>query len=512
MLLIGGIGATELAQQHGTPLYVYDAELIAKRAQAFKRAFSPASTLIAYSVKANGNLSVLRSLSSLGCGADVTSAGELHRALRAGIPPRRIIFAGVGKSEREIIMGIDAGIYSFNVESAGELARLESLASRTRDAKDGGSRRADRGSRETTRTCPTRVGFGIRVNPDVHATTPHDFTRTGRAADKFGVPWEEVAELFEWAKGRDAIRPLGLAMHIGSQIIESDPYLRALDRVLELARQIISAGTELAYVDIGGGFGISYEGEERFDIDALAAEVIPRVGELGLDLIVEPGRAVVGEAGILLTKVEYVKRSGSKTFVVVDVGMSELLRPSHYGGFHEIEVVDQEEYGDPHTAKTELPAGHLGAVNGDARETVDETMDVVANEGVGDSVDVAADAAVKETVGLVVDAAVEATVGDAVDVVGDEGEKEAVNEAACEAVDVVGPICESGDFLARNRVLGCVPAPGDLLAVRAVGAYGFTMASNYNGRLRPAEVMVQGAEARVVRRRETLDDLLRGEE
>ncbi|MCE2455247.1 MAG: diaminopimelate decarboxylase [Gemmatimonadetes bacterium] len=426
VLSIGGVGAPELAERYGTPLYVYDVALVEELARGFLEAFAAEGTLLAYSVKANGNLTILHRLAALGCGADVTSAGELHRALKAGVEPSRIVFAGVGKSEAEIRAGLATGICAFNVESASELRRIERVA----------------------RTEGVRARVGVRVNPDVDAATPHEFTRTGRAADKFGVPWREVVGLFEWAAERDALAPRGLAMHIGSQIVETAPYAEALERVAGLAEQLMAAGFPLEYLDIGGGFGIGYDGGERLDFRALAEEVVPRVVGLGLRLILEPGRAIVGEAGVLLTRVEYVKRTAGKTFVIVDGGMSELLRPSHYGGFHAIEI-----------------AGDAEAVNGVG------TGGKARNESAPDP-----------------------------------------GGRSREAVDVVGPVCESGDFLARDRRLPRLPAEGELLAVRTAGAYGFTMASNYNGRPRPAEVMVERGAARIVRRRETLDDLIRGEE
>lgn len=432
---IGSVGAAALADRFDTPLYVYDLGLVETRARRFMRAFAGADTLIAYSVKANGNLAVLRRLASLGCGADVTSAGELYRATRAGIDPDEIVFAGVGKSEAEIRAGLSAGIYSFNVESASELRRLDALA----------------------RSAGVRAGFGVRVNPDVDAPTPHAFTRTGRATDKFGVPWEDVRGLFSETRGSDSLRPLGLAVHIGSQIVEIDPYLRALDRITALAGELIAGGIPLSYLDIGGGFGISYGEGEGLDIDGLAALVVPRVRELGLRLVLEPGRAIVGEAGVLLTRVEYVKRSGGKTFVVVDGGMSELLRPSHYGGFHEIEVVGDGALASPWGA---------GGTAGRSHE-------------LGTGSEIRGDAAPTK---------------------------------APARVDVVGPVCESGDFLARDRLIERMPREGDLLAVHTVGAYGFAMASNYNSRPRPAEVVVSAGRAKLARRRESLEDLVRGED
>lgn len=405
VLHVGEVPAPELVERFGTPLYVYDIRRIEERVRAFQEAFAGVDHLIAYSVKANGNLSVLRRLGLLGCGADVTSRGELFRAIRAGITPERIVFAGVGKIPEEIAMGLEEDILAFNVESRGELERLDEMAARLgRTAR-----------------------FAIRVNPDVLAPTPHEYTRTGHAASKFGVPWEETRELYRWAETRRSLHPVGIDMHIGSQIVEPEPYARALSRVLELAEELRTGGVDLDYVDMGGGFGIRYDEEPGMDVEDLASEIVPRVSSAGLRLLIEPGRALVGDAGVLLTRVQYVKRSGGKTFVVVDGGMSELIRPSHYGGYHAVEPV----------------------------RTV-------------------------------------------------AGRPE-------ESVDVVGPICETGDFLARDRLLA-VPSPGDLLAVRTVGAYGFAMASNYNGRLRPAEAMVEGAEATLIRRRETLADLIRGEE
>ena len=401
----GGTPATELCDRFGTPLYVYDLSWIRRQVGAFADAFREVDHLIAYSVKANGNLSILRSLGELGCGADITSRGELFRARRAGIPGDRIVFAGVGKSREEIAYALEEGILAFNVESRGELERIESVA-------------RERG---------VQARFGIRVNPDVLAETPHEYTRTGHAETKFGVPWDETRALYQWAAGSDHLVPVGIDVHIGSQIVDPEPYVRALDRVLELVAELADSGVALEYLDIGGGFGISYDEGPGLDVSALASSIAPRVSQAGLRLILEPGRALVGEAGVLLTRVQYVKQSGLKTFVIVDGGMSELIRPSHYGGYHRIEPVRSPE--------TENRA----------------------------------------------------------------------------SVDVVGPICETGDFLARDRSLP-LPREGDILAVRTVGAYGFTMASNYNGRLRPAEVLVDGTEVHLARRRESLEDLIRGEE
>jgi diaminopimelate decarboxylase len=404
-LLCGAVPAAEIAERFGTPLFVYDIGHITERVRAFGDAFADVDHLIAYSVKANGNLSILRRLAELGCGADVTSGGELFRARKAGIPAERIVFAGVGKSRDEIRAALREGIYAFNVESRGELERLDALAGEV----------------------GIEAPFGVRVNPDVLAATPHAYTRTGHAESKFGVPWDETRALYEWARCREHLRPLGIDAHIGSQIVDTAPYLNALGRVLELVGELAMIGIELEFLDLGGGYGISYDGMPALDIVELAGLISPRVASLGLRLILEPGRSLVGEAGVMLTRVEYVKRTGKKTFVVVDGGMTELIRPSHYGGYHTIERVGPPS-GEP-----------------------------------------------------------------------------------AQPVDVVGPICETGDFLALDRTIE-VPEPGELLAVRTVGAYGFTMASNYNGRLRPAEAMVEGSEVTLIRRRETLEDLIRGEE
>lgn len=404
-LRCGRFRLDDLAERYETPLYVYDLGRVEARYAHFREAFAGADLLVAYSLKANANLALLHRLGRLGAGADIVSRGELVRARRAGIPGERIVFAGVAKTEPEMEAGLDEGILAFNVESRGELERLDSVARRRNVV----------------------APFAIRLNPGVLAPTPHEYTRTGHATTKFGVPAEEALDLYRWAAARPHLRAVGLDLHIGSQISEPGPYLDALDRAAAVLNELPGAGRHLDFLDLGGGFGVSY-GDERpaMDLKALAEEIVPRVRARGLRLILEPGRALVGDAGVLLTRVSVVKRSGEKTFVIVDGGMTELIRPSHYGGFHAIVPV------------TERPG---------AEETV---------------------------------------------------------------VDVVGPICESGDFLARDRSLAAVE-PGDLLAVLTAGAYGFTMASNYNARRRPAEALVDGDDVHLVRRRETFDDLLRGE-
>jgi len=394
----------DLVVEFGSPLYVYDAGVIEAAYRRVESAFAGADILLAYSVKANSNLEILKRLRALGAGADIVSHGELHRCLAAGFSPSDVVFAGVGKTEVEMEAALEVGILAFNVESAEELQALGRVAERL------------------GRTAPV----ALRVNPDIVADTPHEYTRTGDGASKFGIPVDRILDLYRWAADQPSLEVRGIDVHIGSQILDPEPYTRALAQVLHLAAEVQAEGIDLDFVDLGGGFGVGYEGEDGLSVEDLAAIVVPRVAETGLRLILEPGRFIVGQAGILVTKVLYVKHSGSKTFVVTDGGMTELIRPSHYQGFHRIEPVISRE------------------------------------------------------------------------------------EAAREVVDVVGPICETGDFLARDRVLQ-KPAQGDLLAVQTTGAYGFVMASNYNSRRRPAEVVVNGTEVTLARRRETLDDLLRGE-
>ena len=404
MLHCGRFALDDIAARFGTPLYLYDADLLDERYRTFESAFPGARLLVAYSVKANGNLALLNRLARLGSGADIVSGGELARALRAEIPADRIVFAGAGKSEEELGAGLDAGIYGFNVESHAELRLLERIA-------------ATRG---------TRARVALRVNLDIASPTPHAYTRTGHAGTKFGIPAGEVMEFYRWAASRPALRVSGIAVHIGSQIVDGEPYARAAREIFALERALSDEGIALEYVDLGGGFGVAYGDESEIDLAGVAATILPALAGRGLRLVLEPGRFIVGEAGTLIVRVLYVKRSGSKTFVITDGGMTELLRPSHYGGFHRIEPVR-------------------------------------ARRG-----------------------------------------------ASLVVSDVVGPVCENGDFLARDRPIE-LPSAGDLLVVRTVGAYGSSMASNYNGRPRPAEVMVADDRLLLIRERETFNDLIRGE-
>lgn len=402
-LLCGPFSVQKLAREYKTPLYLYSMDAIRQRFEEMEKAFAPANPLIAYSVKANGNLALLNRLSAMGAGADIVSGGELFRARKAGVTPGKILFAGVGKTDEELKAGLDARIYSFNVETTGELHRLEALAEET-----GG-----------------RASFGIRINPDVDAPSPHEYTKTGHAAAKFGLPVPIAVGLYRWAASRPHLRPRGIDVHIGSQIKDPTPYKQVVRKVLEVVHLLKKDGIRLEYLDIGGGFGISDE-SDGMDIQALADAVLPLLEGSGLRLVMEPGRFLVGESGLLLTEVLTVKRAGSKVFVITDAGMTELLRPSHYHGYHAIEPVVRKK---------------------DREDTL---------------------------------------------------------------VDVVGPICETGDFLARDRQM-LLPRPGEILAVRNAGAYGFAMAMNYNARPKPAEVMVDGDEVHLIRERESYEDLVRGE-
>jgi diaminopimelate decarboxylase len=392
----------KIAGEVGTPVYVYSRRTIVEHYRRLDEAFSGVPHLVCYSVKANSNLSVLSTLASLGAGADIVSGGELFRVLRAGIPPSRIVFAGVGKTEAEMSSALRAGILMFNVESRQEMHVLNEVAARS----------------------GLEAPVALRVNPDVDPET-HPYIATGLREAKFGVGMREALELYEEARGLSHIRIRGVHQHIGSQITQVEPFRESVSRLRELVLELKARGLEVEYLNIGGGFGIPYRDEEVPYPSDYAEAIGPLVSELGCTLIMETGRMIVGNAGVLLTRVLYLKETGDKRFVVVDAAMNDLLRPALYHAYHEILPVDEKEGAD-------------------------------------------------------------------------------------QVVDVVGPVCETGDFLARERALPGVE-PGELLAVMSAGAYGFTMSSNYNSRLRPAEVMVDGDRFAVVRERESYEDLIRGE-
>ncbi|MDI6873602.1 MAG: diaminopimelate decarboxylase [Actinomycetota bacterium] len=391
-----------IAEKVGTPVYVYSRRTLCDHYRRLDQAFAEVPHLICYSVKANSNLGVLSVLAREGAGADIVSGGELYRALKAGIPPEKIVFAGIGKTVEEMAYALRSGILMFNVESEDELLLLDRVAAET-------GRRAD---------------IALRVNPDVDPGT-HPYIATGMKEAKFGIDMEEAPAVYERAASLKNVRVVGIHQHIGSQITEVEPFRDSLERTGELVRSLRERGLDIRYINIGGGFGIPYDEEEvPYPMD-YARALAPVLKEHGCTVILETGRMIVGNAGVLVTRVLYRKRSGNKRFLVVDAAMNDLIRPSLYGSFHRI-----------------LP-------------------------------------------------------------VVDSGREE-------ETVDVVGPVCESGDFLARDRSLPRAE-PGELLAVMSAGAYGFVMSSNYNSRRRAAEVMVDGRDFLVVRERESLDDLVRGE-
>jgi diaminopimelate decarboxylase len=391
-----------LAGRFGTPAYVYSQSTILRNYERLRGTLAHIPGLICYSVKANSHLRILSLLRQAGAGFDVVSGGELTRALRAGAAPDTIVFSGVGKTQDEIDAGLAAGILMFNVESAGELAVIESRASTLQ-----------------------KVGrISIRVNPDVEADT-HPYISTGQMIHKFGVPKDEAPELYRQAARSPHLKVQGVACHIGSQILDVEPFLKALDEILIVARNLAAEGINVEALDLGGGYGISYGAERPLDVELMARGLEERLREASLRLIIEPGRALVGNAGALIMRVLYVKRNQRKNFVVVDAGMNDLMRPTLYGSYHEI-----------------VPA----------RGGTEERLQA----------------------------------------------------------DIVGPLCESGDFFARDRDMPDVQ-PGDLLAVLTTGAYGFVLSSNYNTRPRPAEVLVHGAEAELIRARETVEGLMAGE-
>ncbi len=388
-----------IADRFGTPTYVYSQARITGNLLSLARALAGVPSLICYSVKANSNRHILRLVREAGAGFDVVSGGELERVMRVEADPQRVVFSGVGKTQQEIDAGLAAGILMFNVESAGELELIEARA------------------RNLNRVAP----ISLRINPDIAAET-HPYISTGRLIHKFGVPKREAASLYEQAAHSSFLRVRGMACHIGSQILEADPFVETLKQMLVLARELAGRDIHLQYLDAGGGFGVPYAGEEPLDLAALAGKLTAHLTGTPYQLILEPGRSIVGDAGILLTRVLYLKRSHAKTFVVADAGMNDLLRPALYNAYHEVVPVKQR-------AAPEILA------------------------------------------------------------------------------DVVGPLCETGDFLARDRRMPVV-ASGELLAVLTAGAYGYALASNYNSRPRPAEVLVNGERAELIRRRETIDDLM----
>ena len=394
------VDLTELADRVGTPFYVYSAATLRRHVRVVKAAFEGIPTLLAYAMKANSNQAVLKLMAQEGCGADVVSGGELERALAAGIAPEKIVFSGVAKTVAEMRRGLAAGIKCFNVESEPELERLSMVA-------------ADMG-------LTARVS--VRVNPDVDART-HAKISTGKAENKFGIPFARASDVYRRIAALPNVEAVGVDMHIGSQITDLEPFGNAFGLMAELVASLRTDGHHIEHVDIGGGLGIPYHHDQEAPPhpDAYAAVVRDKVGQLGCSLVIEPGRLLVGNAGILVTRVEYVKE-GTTNFVIVDAAMNDLIRPTLYEAHHDIEPVRQSNR-PPITA------------------------------------------------------------------------------------DIVGPVCETGDYLARGRTLPGV-AEGDLLAVMSAGAYGAVMASTYNSRPLIPEVLVDGDRWHVIRPRKPIEDLL----
>ena len=397
------IPLAEIAANVGTPAYVYSRATLSRHYQAFENALAGIPHLVCYAVKANSNLAVLNLLAKLGAGFDIVSGGELERVIRAGGDPARVVFSGVGKTAEEIQAGLRAGIKCFNVESAEELERIASIAGQL----------------------GVRAPVSLRVNPDVDPKT-HPYISTGLKENKFGIPVEEAYQLYTMAQDEYPMLDLvGIDCHIGSQLTDMSPLLEALDRVLDIVEKLEAAGVNLKHLDIGGGLGIAYQDETPPMPDQYVHALRQRLEQRAmseLTLILEPGRAIAGNAGVLLTRVEYLKKTPGHHFAIVDAAMNDLMRPALYDAWQEV-----------------------------------------------------------------------------VPVVPRSSEESKV-------WDIVGPVCETGDTLARQRELSL--QEGDLLAIRSSGAYGFSMSSNYNTRPRPPEVMVDGESFHVVRRRENMDDLM----
>jgi len=393
----------DLAARVGTPAYVYSSQDILENFRAYDEAFGDLPHSVCYAVKANSSLGVLALLARAGAGFDIVSGGELFRVMQAGGDPAKVVFSGVGKTAEEVQYALASGIHSFNCESESELALIDAIASRL----------------------GVTAGFSIRVNPDVDAST-HPYISTGLSEHKFGIAIAEAAGVYHRACQYRNLTAEGVSCHIGSQILDPSPILEAVDKVLALASGLRAEGLPIRHIDLGGGLGVAYhKGEKAPEIHHYVEELQVRLRQSGLRVMVEPGRSIVGQAGILLTRVLYRKKNGAKEFIVVDAAMNDLIRPALYRAHHEIIPVRRNPL-PPVTA------------------------------------------------------------------------------------DVVGPVCETGDFLARDRQMANV-MPGDFLAVCTAGAYGFAQASNYNSRVRPPEVLVEGGAYRIIRKRETYEDLVRGE-
>jgi len=391
-----------LAEQYGTPLYIYSYNTLLRHFKAYDNAFNGYPHIICFAVKSNSNTAILRLFAKSGGGADIVSGGELQAALKAGMPAKKIVYAGVGKTEDEIRFALRKKILMFNVESEDEMREIDRVAGKMR----------------------TKAPVALRINPDIDPET-HPYITTGMKKHKFGIPIEDALEYYQFASRLKNITVIGIHKHIGSQITKISPFVDALKRVLFLIDELNAQGVAIRYLDIGGGLGISYRDEEPPVPEDLACSLMPLLEGRRLTLIMEPGRSIVGNAGILVTRTLYLKKGPEKEFVIVDAGMNDLIRPSLYEAYH-----------------------HILPVTRTKRGTV--------------------------------------------------------------LCDVVGPICESGDFLARQRELRRT-RQGEYLAVLSAGAYGFSMSSNYNSRPRAAEILVKDGEHFLIRQRETYNDLVRNE-
>jgi diaminopimelate decarboxylase len=403
-LTCDGVALSGIARAVGTPAYVYSAALVEENYRRFDDAFASVRHLVCYAAKANSNLTLLRSLAQLGAGADVVSGGELRAVLDSGFSADRVVFSGVGKTDEEIRYAVEKDLLAINAESEREIEKIDAQAA----------------------AAGVTARVALRVNPDIDARS-HPYISTGRKHNKFGVEIGRAREIFSRARGLESVRMTGVQAHIGSQILDPGPLAETARDLAELATRLAQDGYPIETVDVGGGIGIAGEDQQSLTPERYAAAVVPDLEGLPFKILIEPGRAIVGPAGVLVTKVLYLKESSGKIFVITDAGMNDLLRPALYGAIHSIESVSD---------------GRIG------RDRV--------------------------------------------------------------TADIVGPICESSDFFLRDAMID-LPHEGDLLAIRDVGAYGFAMSSNYNFRGRPPEVWVEAGSFRLVRRRETFDDIVRAE-
>jgi diaminopimelate decarboxylase len=406
----------ELTQEYGTPLYVYSQATLLHHLKELQTAFAAANPIICYSVKTNGNLSLCKLMAEHGSGFDVTSGGELYRALRAGSKGSKIVFAGVGKTDAEMKYGLENGVFLFNVESEAELLALGEVA----------------------KSMGVKAPVALRVNPDLPPKT-HAKTDTSVKGVKFGLDIETVVDVAKSVVGHPGLAIVGLHMHLGSPILKADPYRQGAEKAVALVKAFRAQGQDIKYLNMGGGFGIHYRKQEAPPASAFAEVILPAVKETGCQLVLEPGRFIVGNAGILVSRVIFTKETGGKSYIIQDAAMNDLIRPTLYDSFHRIWPVQ------PRADVPERPEDFESAIPGTF------------------------------------------------------------------AQDVVGPVCESGDFLAKGRNLPAMQR-GDLLATFSAGAYGMAMASNYNSRLRAAEILVTGRTHRLIRRRETYKDLTACEE